>query len=632
VIFRTPRLSVALIAVLAGAAPVLAQAGPEKIDRALRDTLQSGARTAHVIITVKAGHREEIRRALESHGDVVKSEHPLVGALTAEVHSADLAELGRHPWIESVSIDAIVHAGSAPDGRRAAQTQVSLRETLGLSAFTESHGPTGASVGVAIVDSGIAPTADLAGRIVGFYDFTRGGVPSVPSDEYGHGTHVAGLIGGGGSPAARQFQGIAPDVRLFGFKVLDKTGSGATSDVITAIEYIVANHRALGIQIINISLGHPVYEAAKTDPLVQAVEKATASGLIVVASAGNYGENEKTGKVGYTGISSPGNAASAITVGAVETGDTITRADDVVAAYSSRGPSWFDAIAKPDVVAPGHHLVSDTDVRSTLFRQLASSRRTAGGQAFLELSGSSMAAAVTSGVAALIVDAHNRAGYANAGPLTVNAVKAILEYSAVPLAGADRLSQGTGEINASGAIALASAIDTSAAPDAWWLRTSVPTFTMFGRDRNDWSEEVVWGDAVLTGHLLFARVAAWSPAVVWGASVPWSGALAEVKNSSVVWAASAVWGTNLVWSDRLIGQKNAGAEIVWGASSGLDNIVWGTVTTDNIVWGTIEGDNIVWGTVLSDNIVWGTSHADNVVWGTSDGDNVVWGNGGRYRD
>ncbi|HEY2907564.1 MAG TPA: S8 family serine peptidase [Vicinamibacterales bacterium] len=626
-ILRTLRLFAVIACALACATPSAAQPSSGKLDRALHDALESGARRVRVIITVKPGYRSEIRRALESHGDVVRSEHPLVNALAAEVHSEDLAELGRHPWIESVSIDAVVHAGAAPIRGAGAPAASSLREIVGLSPTAESHGPTGATVGVAVVDSGIAPTVDFANRIAGFYDFTRGGIPVVPSDAFGHGTHVAGLIGGGGSQAAKQFQGIAPDVRFVGFKVLDKTGTGNTSDVIKAIEYIVANHVALKVQIINLSLGHPIYESAKTDPLVQAVEKATANGLIVVASAGNYGENEKTGKIGYTGVTSPGNAPSAITVGATETGGTITRTDDAVAPYSSRGPTWFDALAKPDLVAPGHHLVSETDVNSTLFKQLASSRRTLGGQAFLELSGSSMAAAVTTGLAALIVDAHNRAAYLDSRPLTPNTVKAILEYTAIPLTGFDHLTEGTGEINSSGAIALASAIDTSAAPAAWWLRAGIPMFTVIGGGRDYWSQEIIWGDTLLSGQLLFERAAAWMPGAVWGSNAVWRPGVAEVEASSVVWGAGAAWCRNIVWSNRLIGQKTDGENIVWGASQGLDNIVWGTVTTDNVVWGTMQGDNIVWGTVTSDNIVWGTSHTDNVVWGTSDDDNVVWGTG-----
>src|SRR6185503_6033013 len=151
------------------------------------------------------------------------------------------------------------------------------------------------------------------------------------------------------------------------------------------------------VQIINLSLGHPIYAPAKYDPLVQAVEKANAAGLIVVVSAGNFGQMQKGAGSGYTGITSPGNAQSAITVGAAVTQDTTTRDDDVVASYSSRGPTWFDAYAKPDVVAPGHNLASDTSMSSYLYKLLKGSHvASKNGQQMLSLSGSSMAAAVTS--------------------------------------------------------------------------------------------------------------------------------------------------------------------------------------------------------------------------------------------
>src|SRR4030095_12493844 len=108
-----------------------------------------------------------------------------------------------------------------------------------------------------------------------------------------------------------------------------------------ALEYVTANKARLGVQIVNLSLGHPIFAPASDDPLVAAVERATDAGLIVVASAGNFGINQKTGQPGYTGITSPGNAPSALTVGATDTKNTTTRADDAVAPYSSRGPSWF---------------------------------------------------------------------------------------------------------------------------------------------------------------------------------------------------------------------------------------------------------------------------------------------------
>ena len=169
---------------------------------------------------------------------------------------------------------------------------------------------------------------------------------------------MAGLIASSGVSSNGLYKGVAPGVRLIRMRVLDQNGQGRTSDVINAITFATANKRALGIDIINLSLGHPIYEASATDPLVQAVEQATRAGIIVVTAAGNSGANLQTGRTGYAGVTSPGNARSAITVGAVDTNGTATRRDDRIAPYSSRGPTWYDGEVKPDIVAPGHRLAS----------------------------------------------------------------------------------------------------------------------------------------------------------------------------------------------------------------------------------------------------------------------------------
>src|SRR5205085_11751320 len=117
--------------------------------------------------------------------------------------------------------------------------------------------------------------------------------------------------------------------------------------------FAVANRDALGIDVINLSLGHPVYEPPDTDPLVQAVNAAVRAGIIVVASAGNVGKNPKTGDVWYGGILSPANASSVVTVGALDTNGSATLLDDTVPTYSSRGPARFTNLPKPDIVAPG---------------------------------------------------------------------------------------------------------------------------------------------------------------------------------------------------------------------------------------------------------------------------------------
>jgi len=200
------------------------------------------------------------------------------------------------------------------------------------------------------------------------------------------------------------------------FKVLDRNGQGLTSNVVKALEFIVAHKDELKVQVVNLSLGHPVLEPAATDPLVQAVEAAVHAGLVVVTAAGNYGTNPQTGQTGYAGITSPGNAPDAITAGAAVTQNTVTRDDDRVAAYSSRGPSWYDGYAKPDLVAPGQDLISDAALKSNLVKELGndlvSAKKT--GQLFLKLSGTSMATAVTTGSVALVLQAHEDAFQAQA--------------------------------------------------------------------------------------------------------------------------------------------------------------------------------------------------------------------------
>jgi subtilisin family serine protease len=131
-----------------------------------------------------------------------------------------------------------------------------LRATLGVLPQNSGQG-----VGVAIVDSGIAPTADIAGRITAFYDFTGTGsaVATTPKDGYGHGTHIAGLIAGNGTNSNGRYVGVAMGARLIGLRVLDNQGEGFSSDVIEAIDFATQNKAALGIDVMNLSLGHPIY-------------------------------------------------------------------------------------------------------------------------------------------------------------------------------------------------------------------------------------------------------------------------------------------------------------------------------------------------------------------------------------
>ena len=187
-------------------------------------------------------------------------------------------------------------------------------------------GVAGRGIGIAVIDSGVAARHEaLSGRVVASVDFVQ---PNGRGDDaYGHGTHVAGIVAGEVVRGAGRFSGVAPGAHLVSLKVLREDGSGETSTVIAAIDWAIANREAYGLRMMNLSLGKAVLESWQDDPLVQAVERAVAAGLVVVTSAGNWGTLPDGTRV-RDGVTSPGNAPSAITVGALDTMGTPERSDD----------------------------------------------------------------------------------------------------------------------------------------------------------------------------------------------------------------------------------------------------------------------------------------------------------------
>ena len=147
------------------------------------------------------------------------------------------------------------------------------------------------------------------------------------SDLYGHGTHVAGILGGNGASStgygySETIKGIAPKVSILSLRVLDKDGVGSDSAVIAAIGRAIELKSRYNIRLINLSLGRPVYQSYKVDPLCQAVESAWKSGIVVVVAAGNSGRDDSRGTMGYATIASPGNDPYVITVAAMKTNET----------------------------------------------------------------------------------------------------------------------------------------------------------------------------------------------------------------------------------------------------------------------------------------------------------------------
>lgn len=198
---------------------------------------------------------------------------------------------------------------------------------------------TGKGVGVAILDTGIFPHVDFEGRILAFQDFVFG--KKTPYDDNGHGTHVAGILGGSGNAFKGKYKGVACQCNLIGIKVLDKNGNGEKESVVKALDWIQKNKRRYQIKIVNISVGTTQKEAHRD--LIDAVEEIWDSGLIVVAAAGNMGP-------GKGSITAPGSSRKIITVGS---SDLLVNNRGI----SGRGPTC-DCVIKPDIVAPGNAIIS----------------------------------------------------------------------------------------------------------------------------------------------------------------------------------------------------------------------------------------------------------------------------------
>ena len=426
-------------------------------------------------------------------------------------------------------------------------------------------------------------------------------------------------------------------------KVLDANGNGTISNIITALEWVLANHEAYNIRVVNLSVGAAVNESYWTDPLTLAVKRVVDAGVVVVAASGNFGKNS-VGLPQYGGISAPANAPWVITVGASTTNGTPDRTDDAVATFSSRGPTYLDWTAKPDLIAPGTGTVSIAAAGSTMDSTkseflLAGSIATAS-LPYLSLSGTSMAAPVVSGTVALMLQADPN--------LTPNAVKAILQYTAQEYPGHDGLTQGAGFLNAVGALRLARFFATAQPGHPFPLQSI-------------WSKHIIWGNQRLTGGAIMPSANAWDLGTTWGVAqasagqnIVWGTVLpvdnivwGTAANNNIVWGApqtanNIVWGTalpteNIVWGTSLAsnivwGTAFNGQNIVWGTAQGNYNIVWGTdcegADCDDVTWGAVDAtDDTTWGTAMAtDNIVWGTQAANNIVWGTALGcDNIVWG-------
>ena len=502
---------------------------------------------------------------------------PLISSVAVRVPSRSLAKLAALPFVTHLSLDGTVQ-----------KCDTFTYGSSGASTAYQQYGLTGQGVTVAVLDTGVHFDNDFA-------QTTQGGPSRILANQVygttntddfcGHGTHVAGIIAGNGAASTgsqftQTFYGIARQVNIVNVKVLGDQGAGAVSDVISGLQWVIAHkndNKSAPIRVINLSLGHPVTESFTTDPLCQAVEAAYKAGIVVVCAAGNEGRANSANTAGasnegwgaaYGSIQSPANDPYVITVGATKSTDGI-RADDRIATYSSRGPSRLDLVLKPDIIAPGNKVISTDTNNSYLAKNFGATNEISqsvyimkgkspkSSKDYFRLSGTSMAAPVVAGAAALLLQANPN--------LTPDTVKARLMLSAdkwvAPDGTSDALTYGAGYLNIPAAL-----LSTVTAT----LPALSPTLTANG-------------DGTLS--LVMDRAA-------WGS--------ADLSGSRAAWG-SGLWGTGIT-----------DLRAAWGSSVNSDRAAWGSGSTaaDRAAWGSnsLASSRAAWGSsVWNDRAAWGSS-------------------------
>jgi serine protease AprX len=571
----------ALAALLFGAPPVAQAQSPQgkaygKMSQETLDALNiSGPDDLLPVIVQTYGPATDAQldRA-RGKGAAVKGRFAAVRGYAAAVPASQLEALAEDPDIERISYDSPVKA----------HMDVAYKAVQGATATLDFPGVDGRGVGVAIIDTGVGSHDDLVrpkdqpqpvlvqvGANMSPVLMSSQGV----GDYFGHGTHVAGIINGNAADSSdrytfRSFRGIAPGARLISVRALGPDGSGYTSDIIAGIDWVVANKALYNIRVLNLSLGHPVYESYKTDPLCRAVKTANDAGIVVVVAAGNDGGIGS----GFGTITSPGNEPNVITVGALDDRGTVSRTDDVLAPYSSKGPTLVDFIAKPDLVAPGTYIQSlrmigsyldtnypDYALRLKDYKDDPSNADKPG--YYYTLSGTSMAAPMVAGAAALMIQKDPS--------LTPATVKGRLMLSAFK---DDRLifETGAGFLNIDGALKATGTWITAASPS-----------TALGTDGYVYVQDLslIWGSALIWGFNTNLESLIWGELKALAYDVSMTG-----SSTSVVTSSGTTWP----------GHKAGTASVVDNSQVSSSSLIWaGSCSILTSTTGVVDGLTAIWG-------------------------------------
>ena len=484
----------------------------------------SNPRPTSVVVQAVPGRVAEARRAINAMGATVVADLPLVNGYQASLTGPQVASLVGSPAVRSVSLNHRIHLEEYTYDETTTASNFA-RTTEATAAW--AAGNLGSGVGVAVLDTGVSSMRDLDGRVVLGPDLSGEGSPV---DTHGHGTVMAGIVGGNGTDSATRtggaFTGVAPKATVISVKVAGRNGVVDVSTMLQGMHWVSAYKDQFNIRVMNLSWGTPSRQDPSLDPLNYAVQRLWQQGIVVVVAVGNSGPQAGT-------VTKPGDDPLVLTVGAFDDKQNADPGDDSVPAWSSRGPTAA-GLTKPDLLAPGRFV---TATRSFGSHVEANYPKALISPSYIRGSGTSEATAVTSGLVALLL--------ADRPELTPDQVKSVLTRAGSPLPNHSANAQGSGRIHYSVARSLAA---TSPGPASW----QVPTATGLGSIEASRAGANVETDCEPDGTIdliqgeVDVRCEAWSPQQWTGSA--WTGS----AWTGSAWTGSAWTGsrwTGSAWTD-----------------------------------------------------------------------------------
>jgi len=518
-------------------------------------------RLVSVIVQARPGALAAAVRQVEQVGGQVGRQLRVINGFSARMPAGQVSRLQGSPPVSSVTENgpvAMQAAAYAPTTDAGSLYTTTVQ--TGAQAYWKA-GYTGKGVDVAVIDTGTAPVPGLAtaGKVVNGPDLSfESQAPNLRYlDTYGHGTHMAGIIAGRADAAVAgkypgdttNFLGMAPDARIVSVKVADAMGAADVSQIIAAIDWGVQNKttNGLNIRVLNLSFGTNTSHPYTIDPLCHAVEAAWKQGITVVAATGNAGFYKAPGGPGLT---SPARDPYVIAVGAADMMKTLSVSDDQVASFSSSGVGGSGGTKNPDMLAPGRSVISLAVPGSFIDQTYGASGAVTGG--YMRGSGTSQAAAVVSGAAALVLQQHPTWTNTQVKALLMNTaskLKVGLQTDAVQGKGTLNLTSALGVTNVAAAQAATNSTGAGSLEGARGSAHLVDNGVVLNGEKD------IFGDAISTATLASRRTAgtAWTGGT-WNGRI-WSGSSFTASNWTATTWSGRMWSGRMwsseVWSGRM---------------------------------------------------------------------------------